>query len=187
MHLLLLGQGGETQRRQRPPGVGSVVRYTSKTRFWRDPDRLARFEREAPTLATLNHPFIAQIYGFHRAGHARALAMKPVDRRRSRGQDQSGTPAGRRGARHGSPDRRGDCARRATCPGDTSPPGCGTRQLHVVHDRGPSWSRTPVFDATANATAIANATAAMAWNIRVYPTVATRTPATIGPRASPMS
>ncbi|MBI3047878.1 MAG: hypothetical protein HYY76_06160 [Acidobacteria bacterium] len=29
----------------------------------RDPDRLARFEREAKTLASLNHPDIAQIHG----------------------------------------------------------------------------------------------------------------------------
>lgn len=32
--------------------------------FAADPDRLARFTREAQTLATLNHPNIAQIHGF---------------------------------------------------------------------------------------------------------------------------
>ena len=32
--------------------------------FGLDPDRLARFEREAKMLASLNHPKIAGIYGF---------------------------------------------------------------------------------------------------------------------------
>ena len=31
--------------------------------FATDPDRLARFQREAPVLASLNHPGIAAIYG----------------------------------------------------------------------------------------------------------------------------
>ena len=44
--------------------------------FARDPERLARFEREAKTLATLNHPHIAQIYGFEEMG---ALVMELVE------------------------------------------------------------------------------------------------------------
>ncbi len=41
-----------------------------------DPDRLARFEREARTLAALNHPNIAAIYGLERAGTASVLVME---------------------------------------------------------------------------------------------------------------
>ncbi len=35
--------------------------------FTQDPDRLARFEREAKVLASLNHPNIAAIYGLEEA------------------------------------------------------------------------------------------------------------------------
>ena len=44
-----------------------------------DPERLARFAREARTLASLNHPHIAQIYGIEDADGVRALVMELVD------------------------------------------------------------------------------------------------------------
>jgi serine/threonine protein kinase len=44
----------------------------------RDPERLARFEREAKVLASLNHPNIAQIYGVEEWGGGRALVMELV-------------------------------------------------------------------------------------------------------------
>jgi Tol biopolymer transport system component len=47
--------------------------------FAHDPDRLARFEREAKTLASLNHPNIAIIYGLEKADGIRALVMELVE------------------------------------------------------------------------------------------------------------
>ena len=44
-----------------------------------DPDRLARFQREAELLAALNHPHIAQIHGLAQAGSVRALVMELVE------------------------------------------------------------------------------------------------------------
>src|SRR4051812_38326415 len=44
----------------------------------RDPERLARFEREAKVLASLNHPNIAQIYGIEESDSGRALVMELV-------------------------------------------------------------------------------------------------------------
>jgi TolB-like protein/tetratricopeptide (TPR) repeat protein len=43
-----------------------------------DPERLARFEREARVLASLNHPNIAQIYGVEESGGLRALVIELV-------------------------------------------------------------------------------------------------------------
>ena len=47
--------------------------------FTQDPDRLARFEREAKVLASLNHPNIAAIYGLEEAGDTRALVLELVE------------------------------------------------------------------------------------------------------------
>jgi serine/threonine-protein kinase len=44
-----------------------------------DPDRLARFEREARALAALNHPNVATIYGFERADATHFLTMEVVE------------------------------------------------------------------------------------------------------------
>jgi hypothetical protein len=46
--------------------------------FLADAGRLARFEREAKVLASLNHPNIASIHGLHEAGSVRFLAMELV-------------------------------------------------------------------------------------------------------------
>ena len=47
--------------------------------FAGDPDRLARFKREAQILASLNHPNIAAIYGIEEAEGTRALVLELVE------------------------------------------------------------------------------------------------------------
>ncbi len=44
-----------------------------------DPERLARFDREAKTLAALNHPNIAQIHGLEKSAGTIALVMELVE------------------------------------------------------------------------------------------------------------
>ena len=47
--------------------------------FGMDAERLARFEREAKLLASLNHPNIATVHGLHEDRGVRFLAMELVD------------------------------------------------------------------------------------------------------------
>ena len=47
--------------------------------FMLDPDRLARFKREAQVLASLNHPNIGAIYGFEESATDQALVLELVD------------------------------------------------------------------------------------------------------------
>jgi serine/threonine-protein kinase len=77
----LLGEGG----------MGQVYRATDTTlarqvaikilpeAFASDPERLARFEREAKTLASLNHPHIAAIYAIEKSTSQHALVMELVE------------------------------------------------------------------------------------------------------------
>jgi serine/threonine-protein kinase len=44
-----------------------------------DPDRLARFQREAEALASVNHPHIAAVYGLEDADGVKALVMELVE------------------------------------------------------------------------------------------------------------
>jgi eukaryotic-like serine/threonine-protein kinase len=47
--------------------------------FARDSERMARFQREAKVLASLNHPNIATIHGFEDSGATHALVMELVE------------------------------------------------------------------------------------------------------------
>ena len=47
--------------------------------FTSDPDRLARFEREAKVLASLNHPNIGSIYGLEEADGVKALVLELIE------------------------------------------------------------------------------------------------------------
>src|SRR5262245_30954390 len=72
-------------------GMGEVYRATDTNlgrdvaikvlpdAFAQDAERLLRFEREAKTLASLNHPNIAIIHGLENADGVRALVMELVE------------------------------------------------------------------------------------------------------------
>jgi eukaryotic-like serine/threonine-protein kinase len=56
-----------------------VALKTLPIAFAHDPDRLARFKREATVLASLNHPHIAAIYGFEESAGGPALVLELVE------------------------------------------------------------------------------------------------------------
>jgi eukaryotic-like serine/threonine-protein kinase len=76
-----LGAGGMGEvYRARDTKLGRDVAIKILPRvFTSDPERLARFEREARMLATLNHPNIGAIYGLEDADSIRALVLELVD------------------------------------------------------------------------------------------------------------
>src|SRR5215831_20439303 len=79
--LAKLGEGGmgEVYRARDTRLNRSVALKVLPDLFANDPDRLARFTREAQTLASLNHTNIAQIHGLEESAGVRALVMELVD------------------------------------------------------------------------------------------------------------
>ena len=77
----LIGQGGmgEVYRARDTTLDRDVALKVLPEAFTADPDRLARFEREAKVLASLNHPNIAQIHGLEEAEGIRALVLELVE------------------------------------------------------------------------------------------------------------
>ena len=77
----LLGEGGMGQvyRATDTQLHRDVALKTLPDAFADDADRLARFEREAHVLASLNHPNIAQIHGIEQSGDTRALVLELVE------------------------------------------------------------------------------------------------------------
>ncbi len=72
----LIGQGGmgEVYQARDTKLDRDVALKVLPEAFTSDPDRLARFEREAKVLASLNHPNIGTIYGLEEAEGACPLS-----------------------------------------------------------------------------------------------------------------
>jgi eukaryotic-like serine/threonine-protein kinase len=77
----LIGAGGMGEvYRARDSRLGrDVALKILPDAFARDADRLARFDREARVLASLNHPNIATIHGVEESGDIKALVLELVD------------------------------------------------------------------------------------------------------------
>ena len=77
----LIGEGGMEQvYRATDTQLGrDVALKILPDAFAADPDRLARFQREAHVLASLNHPNIAAIYGIERSEDTQALVLELVE------------------------------------------------------------------------------------------------------------
>jgi serine/threonine protein kinase len=79
--LAKLGEGGmgEVYRARDTKLDRDVALKILSASFAQDLDRLTRFEREAKTLAAMNHPHIAQIYGLEQSSTGSVLVMELVD------------------------------------------------------------------------------------------------------------
>ncbi|MCP5110030.1 MAG: protein kinase, partial [bacterium] len=75
-----LGEGGMgvVYRAKDPKLERDVALKVLPAAVANDPERLARFEREARLLASLNHPHIASIYGLEESNGVHALVLELV-------------------------------------------------------------------------------------------------------------
>jgi serine/threonine protein kinase len=76
-----LGAGGmgEVYRARDTKLNRDVALKMSPAAFIHDPERLARFRREAQVLASLNYPHIGAIYGLDEANNTQFLVLELVD------------------------------------------------------------------------------------------------------------
>jgi serine/threonine protein kinase len=76
-----LGAGGmgEVYRARDPRLERDVALKMLPDAFASDVDRVARFQREARTLASLNHPHIAGVHGLEHQGDLHVLVMELVE------------------------------------------------------------------------------------------------------------
>jgi serine/threonine protein kinase len=79
VHSLGAGGMGEVYRARDAKLNRDVALKVLPAAFMLDPDRLARFKREAQVLASLNHPNIGAIYGFEESATDQALVLELVD------------------------------------------------------------------------------------------------------------
>ena len=70
---------GEVYRAQDTKLGRDVALKVLPAAFAADPERMARFRREAQVLASLNHPHIGAIYGFEDSGSVHALVMELIE------------------------------------------------------------------------------------------------------------
>jgi eukaryotic-like serine/threonine-protein kinase len=73
------GRHGEVYRARDSKLNRDVALRVLPDSFANDSDRLARFQREARVLASLNHPNIGGIYGLEDADGIRALVLELVE------------------------------------------------------------------------------------------------------------
>jgi serine/threonine protein kinase len=107
--LTLIGSGGmgEVYRATDTKLHRDVALKVLPDAFTLDPDRLARFKREAQVLASLNRPNIAAIYGFEESNGVQALVLELVDGPTLTDRIERGRDSCRRRSADSPPDCRG--------------------------------------------------------------------------------